>query len=93
MDGNGFLIFLGIVVKVLIFTASIFTTTFLVDLTSTGKYRWVPAFVIGPSILILAIYPGLILSILRSFPAGVSWNGITLVILGGVAAGGALSGV
>lgn len=93
MDGNGFLIFAGILLKVLLFTASVFITSFLVDLTSTGKYRWAPAIVIGVAILIFAIKPDLIISVIQSFATGVSWKSILLIILGGFAAGGAFSGI
>ena len=93
MDGSGFLIFAGILAKVLLFTASIFITTFLVDITSTKGYRWTPAAVIGAAILTLAIKPDLVVSVIQSFTAGLSWDSIRFTILGGVAAGGALSGI
>ncbi len=93
MNGTGFLIFAGILLKVLLFTASVFITTFLVDLTSTGKYRWAPAAVIGAAILIFALKPDLIVSVFQSFSTGLSWKSLTLVILGGFAAGGAFSGI
>lgn len=93
MDSNGFLVFAGILLKVLLFAASVFLTTFIVDLTSVGRRRWVPAAVIGAAILIFAIEPGLIISVLQSFSTGLSWKGFMLVILAGFAAGGVFSGI
>lgn len=93
MDGNGFLAFAGILVKVPIFAASIFVTTFLVDLASTGKRRWAPAVAVGSAVLIFAIYPGLIVSVIQSFSTGLSWGSIIVTIFGGFAAGGVFSGI
>ena len=93
MVGDGFLIFAGILAKVLLFAASIFITTFLVDFTSMGKYRWVPAVVIGVAILIFAIKNDLIISVFESFPTGLSWKNFLLTIFGGFVAGGLFSGV
>ncbi len=93
MEGDGFLIFAGVLLKVLLFTASVFVTSFLVDLSSTGRYRWAPAVVIGSAILIFSIKPGLVISVFQSFATGLSWKSITLVILAGFAAGGVFSGI
>ena len=90
--GNGFLLFAGILLNVLLFTSSIFITTFFVDITSTGKYRWTPAVVIGAAIAIFAVKPDLIISVFQSFSAGLSWTSILTVVLGGFAAGAVFSG-
>jgi len=93
LGGSGFLIFAEILAKVLLFTASIFITTFLVDITSTKGRRWTPAVVIGASFLTFAIKPDLVVSIIQSFTAGLSRDSIMFTIWGGFAAGGALTGI
>jgi len=93
MEGNGFLIFAGILLKVLLFTASVFITSFIVDLSSTGRYRWAPAVVIGSAILIFAIKPDLVISVFQSFATGLSWKSLLMVILAGFALGGVFSGI
>ncbi len=86
-------VFAGILARVLIFTASILLTTFLIELASTGKRRWVSAVVIGPAVIVFVFNPGLIVSIFQSLSTGLSWKSIMISIFGGVAAGAALSAV